>query len=241
MNYFDYEVDQSGNKRIVFLRAIIEDSKKLNNSNLIYINPTVFAATLRIPLEVIESVLAFLEGHGYIEIDERPNHRLTATQRAHRDDEEDYYVVTLNDEFFAFYNKVEEVAPFLNANADIAKLEKEQTILASIRLENDIYPVVTASNATFMMPKMVSGSPLELVTHGLAHPQTILTLEYLKGQKIIGLTNLNETLRKTLFGKDGPLACFVSSTTKRSTFYRETYINSSQLNDIRKKATSVSE
>lgn len=237
MSYLDYEVDQSGNKRIVFLRAIIQDAK----SDLVYIVPTMLAATLRIPIEVIESVLAYLEGHEYIEIDERPNHRLTATQRMRRDDEQDYYVVTLNKEFFVFYDKVEEIAPFLNANADITKPEEQATMLASIHLENDLTPVVSANNTIFKLPNMTSGSPLQVVTYGLSSSQKTLTIEQLRAQSIHGVTNINELLRKTLFGKNMPLACFVSATPQKVTFYRETYINSAQLEAIRNKAHSVSD
>ncbi len=241
MGYFDYEIDQSGNKRLVFLRAIVADSKKLSNSDLIYVNPTVLAANLSVPLEVIQSVLSYLEEREYVEISERPNHRLTPSQRMPRDDEEDNYVVILSKEFFAFYQRVEEVAPFLNANADISKSERQSTVLATVTLKNYTVPVVVANNITFTMPNMTTGSPLKLVTYGLANTKKLLTIEQLLVQKIDGLRNINEMLRKTLFGKDGPLSCFVSAAPRQVTFYQEAYINDSQLEQIRQKATDISE
>lgn len=82
----------------------------------IYITPDIMRSTYEIDLQTIQSVLAELEEHEHIEVLQKPNHRLTAAQRARRDDEEDYYLVAISESFADFYKSVEQAEPFHRAD-----------------------------------------------------------------------------------------------------------------------------
>src|ERR1700741_518454 len=95
-----YEIEPTDNKRLLFLRDL--NGHKQHVGEVIYVVPETLERQYGIDLQTIQSVLSDLEERGHIEIEQKPNHKLSYEQRLRKDDEQDYYLITLNDSFTAY-------------------------------------------------------------------------------------------------------------------------------------------
>lgn len=214
---FDIEVDPSTNSRLMFMRYLKANSDEFGESAL-YVTPTVLARDYSIILSDIQAVLTLLENLGHIEITQKPNYRLTDRQRAKRDDEEDYYVISLSPSFNDYYSSIETASTFYIA--DEVPITGNG-IKASLRFEGITTPVVSVAKNDYKLPSMRDGVPFQVVSYCLEkRPGQTLGIERLRAEldasnlSSAGITNFNENLRNSLFGNGKPLRPFVTASSK---------------------------
>lgn len=96
-----YDIEPTSIKRLLFLREL--DAHRRHVGEIVYVTPEVLKQQYDIDLQTIQSVLSDLEELGHIEIEQTPNRKLTCEKKIRKDDEQDYYLITLNDSFTSYY------------------------------------------------------------------------------------------------------------------------------------------
>lgn len=208
----DYIVDHSGNKKMTLMRFIAHEAKRFggfSDGAGVYIFPILLFDEYRINLQTIQSVLTDLEEREHIEITMRPNHRLTDEQRLKRDDEEDYYSISVNKSFYTYYEQLEATAEF--HSSDIADhpqaVGSPHDIKARLTFTNISKPTISTDIGIYTLPSMRDGAPFNVVSYCIKYqPNKLISLDNLKaglkenGMNSYGIANLRETMRKSLFG-----------------------------------------
>lgn len=130
---FDENIDTSGPKRLVLMRVINRRALGYAKTPVskdtqlpVYITPETDAAIYGINLETIQSCLLSLTELSHIEIDQYPDNNLPFERRIKKDDERDYYLISVNESFFNYYKILEASTPFLNASDTTTPIEKNE-------------------------------------------------------------------------------------------------------------------
>lgn len=232
----DYEVDLSGNKRLVLMRVINAEAKNIGESS-IYITPIVLAHKYGINLQTIQSLLTYLDEHGYIKIEQWPNHDLTPSQRAKLDDEEDHYLISVNQSFYDYYQSLEATAIFHNADKEISVAP--DLIQAELSFTAYTIPTVTVDGKPYMLPAMNEGAPYTIIHYCLNNrPNQTLSKTELKeelkaSQKpTAGIDSPKENIRKSLFGVGNALNVFIVASSQAILVKPVVQLTSKQLQAI---------
>lgn len=216
---FDVEIDLSSNKRLLFMRYLEGESKQRGGTDYVYLMPLYVGSRHGINSQTIHAVLTLLENLEHIEIEQKPNYTLPEHVRERREDEEDYYILTLKPSFFEYLKAVEMAASFYVADQIIAPNTGTRAELDFIGITT---PVVTIQNTQYRLKSMqTTGTAFNIIAYCLnKRPNQTLTVEELrKGigaseYSNSGIGNINENLRNSLFGKDNPLSPFIETSTK---------------------------
>lgn len=209
-----YDIEPTENKRLLFLREL--EAHRQNVGEIIYVNPETLEYQYGIDLQTIQSVLSDLEERGHIEIEQKPNHKLTYVQKLRKDDEQDYYLVTLNDSFTRYYDMLEQTESFHRADTASPTTRQTDPMTATLTFESITIPVISIGNEKYRLSSMREGLPFAIISYCLdKHPNQGIDLDTLKselkaaGIKAPGLTNLRENIRNSHFGDKKPLKPFV--------------------------------
>lgn len=209
-----YDIEPTDNKRLLFLRYL--NGHKQHVGEVVYVVPETLEHQYGIDLQTIQSVLSDLEERGYIEIELKPNHKLSYEQKLRKDDEQDYYLITLKDNFTDYYDMLEQTKSFHRADSASPLVRKSDPLTATLSFESITIPVVSVAGERYRLSSMRDGLPHAVITYCLdKHPSQSIDLETLKaelkaaGIKAHGLTNLRENIRKSHFGDKMPLNPFV--------------------------------
>jgi len=233
-----YDIEPTDNKRLLFLREL--DAHRQKVGEIVYVTPEVLERQYGIDLQTIQSVLADLEERGYIEIELKPNHKLTYEQRLRKDDEQDYYLVTLGDGFAAYYDMLEETEAFHRADVSSSSSVTPSPMTATLSFESITIPVVSIYNEKYRLPSMRDGLPHTIISYCLeSHPNQDVKLDTLKAElraasiEAYGLTNLRENIRKSYFGDKKPLSPFVIVSSKGILVRQSTTLTQQQIDAIK--------
>jgi len=237
---FEFEIDESGTERLTLLRWL--HGHLTNVGNMVFLSPDTIKSSFGISIETVRSVLMELEEKDCIKINQRPNDKLTYAQRIRKDDEQDYYDIELLDAFSDYYKANELTAEFQTKQvsstysehiSDVAKLEM-------IGISN---PVVTMDSVRHTFPGMRSGWALDIITYLLTYsPNRSLKLSELKeemkakGTPLQGVENINEALRKSLFGKGKALSPFIVSSSRAVMLKPSIVLTKEQIKNIENSA-----
>jgi len=127
-----YDITRSGSMQLDMLRIVAFEADKAG-----YIFPDAIKHDFGINLQVIQFVLQDLVERGHIRIIMSPNRKLTDKDRARMDDEQDYYMIDVEDSFADYYKMVEQTETFHNADrAAIKPTPDTQPEKADISLTN---------------------------------------------------------------------------------------------------------
>lgn len=233
-----YDVEPTDNKRLLFLREL--DAHRRNVGEIIYVTPETLEHQYGIDLQTVQSVLSDLEEKEHIEIEQKPNHKLTYAQKVSKDDEQDYYLVTLNDSFIAYYDMLEQTESFHRADTTNPPARQSDPMTATLSFESITIPVVSIGNEKYRLSSMRDGLPYAIISYCLdKHPNQDINLDTLKselkaaGIKAPGLTNLRENIRNSHFGDKKPLRPFVIVSPKGILVRQTTTLTPQQLDAIK--------
>lgn len=246
----DYLVDHSENKKLVLMRFIAYEAKRyarFGGETPVYLTPIVLWHEYGINLQIIQFVLADLEEREHIEIDQKPNRKLTEEQRLRRDDEEDYYLISVRESFYPYYEQIEATAEFHAADKESPLKGSEGNVsnqnIAELTFTSISCPTVTINESAYKLSSMRSGIPFDIISYCLKyHPDKTIDIESLrtglKAHKIstAGITNLRENIRRSLFGTDQALSPFVEVSSKAIRILPITALTDDQLDAILSKS-----
>lgn len=233
-----YDIELTNNKRLLFMREL--DGHRRHVGEYIIITPEILDAQYGISLPTIQSVLFELEELGHIEIDQRPNRSLTFEQRIRKDDEQDYYQITLMDSFAAYFDMIEQTEPFHRVDTPSPPTIHQKLITATLSFESISKPVVFIGDEKYTLSSMREGLPLTIISFCLAkHPNQDIEINMLKaelkaaGIHAHGITNLRENIRKSHFGDKKPLSPFVTVSPNGLLIKSSTLLNQQQIDIIK--------
>lgn len=233
-----YDIEPTSNKRLFFLREL--DAHRRHVGETVYVTPEVLKQQYDIDLQTIQSVLSDLEELGHIEIEQTPNRKLTYEKRIKKDDEQDYYLITLNDSFTSYYEMIEQTEAFHRADISEPTTSKPHPMTATLSFENISVPVISIGNEKFRLSSMRDGLPFAIISYCLEkHPNRDIDLNTLKSElkaadiKAHGLTNLREDIRKSHFGDKKPCSPFVVVSPKGILVRQSTALTQQQLDAIK--------
>lgn len=214
-----YDIEPTDNKRLLFLREL--DGHRQHVGKIVYITPETLDHQYGISLSTILSALSELEELGHIEIDLKPNRNLTFTQRIRKDDEQDYYQITLLESFTTYYDMIEKTEPFHRVDTPSSSTSHQDPMTATLSFESISKPVVSIGNEKYTLSSMREGLPFTIISYCLKnHPNEDIEVNILKaelkaaGIKAHGIDNLHENIRKSHFSDDKPLGPFVVASPK---------------------------
>lgn len=233
-----YDIEPTNNKRLLFLRELNAHNQHVGN--MVWVTPETLEQQYSIDLQTIQSVLADLEERGHIEIEQVPNHNLTHAQRVRKDDEQDYYLIILNDSFTAYYDILEQTESFHRADTASTPTNHPGLMTATLSFESITTPVISIGNDKYRFPSMREGLPFNIISHCLAtHPGHDVKLDTLKSElnasnmKSYGLNNLRENIRNSYFGGKNPLSPFVIASPRGILVRHSTTLTRQQLDAIK--------
>lgn len=233
-----YDIEPTENKRLLFLREL--DAHKRHVGEIVYVTPEVLKQQYDIDLQTIQSVLSDLGELRHIEIEQTPNRKLTYEKRIRKDDEQDYYLITLNDSFTSYYEMIEQTEAFHRADVSEPTTSKTHPMTATLSFENISVPVISIDNEKYRLSSMRDGLPYAIISYCLdKHPNQDISLDSLKselkaaGIKAPGLTNLRENIRNSHFGDKKPLKPFVIVSPKGILVRQTTTLTPQQLDAIK--------
>ena len=240
-----YEIEPTDNKRLLLLREL--EAHRQHVGNYIYLTPEVLKQEYGIDLQTIQSVLMDLEELEHIEIEQKPNRHLSYQDKLKKDDEQDYYIVILNDSFTAYYKMLEQTESFHRADVSNKRGVPQGPMTATLSFERMTIPVVSIGKEQYQLPFMRDGVPINVVRFCLEnHPSEAMPVKKLRnelkaaGYDSSGLDDLRERLRKSLFGDDKCLQPFVVVSPKAILVYQTIVLTTKQLEKIKAKASDIS-
>lgn len=240
-----YDIEPTDNKRLLLLREL--DAHRRHVGNYVYLTPQILEKEYGIDLQTLQSVLMDLEELEHIEIEQKPNRNLSYQQRLKKDDEQDYYLITLNDSFTAYYEMLEKTESFHHADATNRRSVAPGPMTATLSFERMTTPVVSIGKDKYYLPYMRDGVPINVVRFCLEnHPSEAMPVKKLRtelkaaGYDNSGLDDLRERLRKSLFGDDKCLQPFVVVSPKIILVYQTIVLTPEQLEKIKAKASNNS-
>lgn len=233
-----YVIEPTDNKRLLFLRYL--NGHKQHVGEVVYVVPETLERQYGIDLQTIQSVLSDLEEREYVEIELKPNHKLSYEQRLRKDDEQDYYLINLNDSFTAYYDMLEQTESFHRADTASPPASKDDPLAATLSFDSITIPIVSVAGERYRLSSMRDGLPHAVITYCLhKHPSQSIDLDTLKtelkaaGIKAHGLTNLRENIRKSHFGDKMPLSPFIVVSPKGIMVKHSTTLTKQELNAIK--------
>lgn len=214
-----YDIEPTDNKRLLFLRKL--DGHRRHVGEVVFITPEILEHRYGISLQTILSVLSELEELSHIEIDLKPNRNLTFEQRIRKDDEQDYYQITLLESFATYYNIVEQTEPFHRVDTPISSNSQQNPMIATLSFEGISKPVISIGNDKYIFSSMREGLPFTIIPYCLKnHSNEAIEVSVLKaelkasGIAVHGIANLRENLRNSRFGENNALSPFVVVSSK---------------------------
>lgn len=233
-----YEIEPTDNKRLLFLREL--DGHRRHVGEIVYITPEILEHQYGISLSTILSVLSELEELEHIQIDLKPNRTLTFEQRIRKDDEQDYYQITLLESFANYYDIVERTEPFHHVDTPSSSTSRQKPTAATLSFESISKPVVSIGSETYSLSSMREGLPFTIISYCLKnHPDQAVEVSTLKAElkaaniKAHGITNLNENIRRSHFGSEKLLSPFVVASSKGILVKQYTSLNQQQIDLIK--------
>jgi hypothetical protein len=133
---FMLDFNQKGPEELVLLRLIKAFADKYGCSN-IYLVPAFEKKNYGIRLKTIQATLADLEEHEHIVINQKPNHNLSDNSRAKRDDEEDYYLITVKSSFYKYHKSLEDAADLFEVETSKVEHESLANTKATLKIKYD--------------------------------------------------------------------------------------------------------
>lgn len=133
---FDFKIDTTGPKELVLIRFINAWARS-RGGEYVFITPDIEEQLYGITLKTIQATLTELSELEHIEIEQRPNHKLTDAQRERRDDEEDYYLISVNDSFYSYYESFERTAALLKSDTAHALLTPTLALASDTKIRYD--------------------------------------------------------------------------------------------------------
>lgn len=240
-----YEIEPTDNKRLLLLREL--EAHRQHVGNYIYLTPEVLEHQYGIDLQTIQSVLMELEELEHIEIEQKPNRKLSYRDRLEKDDEQDYYIIILNESFVAYYEMLEQTESFHRADVPNKRSVPQGPMTATLSFERMTTPVVSLGKEKYYLPYMRDGVPINVVRFCLEnHPSEAMPVKKLRnelkaaGYNNSGLDDLRERLRKSLFGDNKCLQPFVVVSPKVILVYQTIVLSTEQLERIKAKASNIS-
>jgi hypothetical protein len=233
-----YDIEPTDNKRLLLLREL--DAHRQHVGEIIYVTPETLERQYGIDLQTIQSVLSDLEELGHIEIEQTPNRKLTYAQKVRKDDEQDYYLVTLKDSFANYYEMLEQTEKFHRANLSGSATSPPDPMTATLSFESITVPVISIGGEKYRLASMREGLPHAIISYCLEkHPNETIDLDTLKselkaaGIKAHGLSNLREDIRKSHFGDKKPCSPFVTVSPKAILVRQSTILTRQHINALK--------
>lgn len=235
----DFLVDHSDHENLQLLRYMVQESK--GTPGCIYLFPINLQRLNGISLRTIRAVLDELREKEHIEVITWPDHKMSEAKRIRSDDEGDYYYVELFDSFFSFTESIMTAADFFATERykpNIAANENDQ-LTARLSFESISIPTVTVGDNMYSFRSMRSGRALNIISYCLdTIPNQMISIDNLKQElrakqiPALGITNLRDDIRRSVFGDKKPLSVFVRVSPQGILVRDEIHITSEQLSAL---------
>lgn len=144
------------------------------------------------------------------------------------------------EKYYSIYEKlVSEHESVQVADSNLLVPASNELVKSSLRIDKHTLPIVTIEGQDFTVSNTYESRAIDIVFCSLKYKRNItVSLTDLKalleeeGRQIKQLSNVRETLRKSVFGKNAPLSPFVNALPQSITVYSDVYLNEEQVSAL---------